>query len=1548
MATTTIPVPPEFIASMTNLMEQMKTLMEFTGKFLPQQPAEDKLEPPPAPDIRANIGSTFRRVNELFKKFDTVVNRNIDRLLNTLGPRARTFIRTMPDFTEWMDVTRLVASVRPASLTAGVVRFIPTPIALAFAAWEFLKWIRNRYLAFIGEMRKDFLESQVTRATIGGLRALRTTFGELPEDQQFFHMIGLLRANIASQQAITVMRFLGVKQQVDTADMIVDTMRKMREYMVAQPPGQELIRAQPLLSIASPEMLLALQQMSSQRFEELAKRYRERKPGLDIPEHTATAWMKFDRSITNLGQAIQNTLGTELVRFEIIQTLTKFIENTQREINKIASAVELIKDFNFQPIKDYFGDPDNWLHPHAKQIFSDVKRKFQELIVKFKEWIRSFQEHIDKLGTILRETIITPARAEAVGPQLARLYPPEAPLGVPGAPGGPPVTAPVGPTFRPGVRQRPRPGARAAPGLRPEPQPAPTTPPAPAPFKSNVPRGPAPAGAPAGPGGRPALGPILKGPSGRPVTIRTHTGPGQPRIHEAAAPTAGPHDSNWDNYLASIAYLESDYNTRSRNYIGATGAFQFIDSTARSAVRQGLPNPQQGTYQQQAEATRMWIERNKPEAARAIREGRFADADRMLNRTWTSLPGGRETQNARRYTERNRILQGSGTRPPGEVGAPTPSPAPQPVPQPSVQQPAQPTQAPLVQRPQGPYTPIPGKKGAALPYEDQKGRPDYYEGTIDIDGQKYRYATGGGSTPSAPYGTFLLTPDTPGGKVYRYLGGKEGAINIEGGTIWDPLYNRNREGIYIHHNLSNKELETTAGCLGINRRDWPKFLAMVRAKIAREGPQVITIEKGGAATIHSANSSAPVSGQPNAAPAAGQPTVAAPPGLRPEPPPPGQPHLLAPSGQEPTAVIIHHTNTGPGATPGGIVSGWRTEGPKKDIPNLGAQIIIDRQGVPHYVQQEFGYNAFQHVQKKSTPDELLQEGIENQKIIGIEVMAKNDKDITPAQIETAKQILRQYPNAIVAGHGAVNPGHKERTEGKTIADAINAERAKNPAPPQPQQVQQQPPPGQYWAPAPGAPWPTPGAPSGQPSTSQAPSTAPQAAPTGPRPIMYGFKGVNGAFDQPAFEKYARSKGYEPVTINAVDPRSAAAEAQKDNAARGGGRFGVYGFSLGAQSANALMSDPEMKKRADVVTVIGPYHSANLSSLQGHPNLNVYPDASSGSIAPQGEGRKLTGPHMSGPAAVTADQTRTQEPAQEPTPPPSGDSRLTEVGNYRLGGDQRRAVLMQAAGEASKSLPPGWRVEAYSGQRTGGAPPHQTQAAVDFRLIDPQGHEIPNYQDPRYYAVYERFAQNTHLELEKINPELARQHRWGGYFSGAIGPGGKYGAMDLMHQDFGGGAGRMAAGNFQTGISPEWQRRWGVGQTSGTIEDARKALQTGVATRSALPENTTAKNSPHPPAPEDTKPKDPAGWKKQDEKLKPWPKDEKKADTETDKGSSDKADSGADKSTSGKGKSKVDVDNKDSHANPKDEHVKLAGSLHKGLKVDNRSDYNVSLESSGAI
>jgi len=59
----------------------------------------------------------------------------------------------------------------------------------------------------------------------------------------------------------------------------------------------------------------------------------------------------------------------------------------------------------------------------------------------------------------------------------------------------------------------------------------------------------------------------------------------------------------------------------------------------------------------------------------------------------------------------------------------------------------------------------------------------------------------------------------------------------------------------------------------------------------------------------------------------------------------------------------------------------------------------------------------------------------------MEIIAKDDKDVTRAQVLSAQAFARKhYPNTPVFGHGEVNPGHKQATEGWTVTHAIREER----------------------------------------------------------------------------------------------------------------------------------------------------------------------------------------------------------------------------------------------------------------------------------------------------------------------------------------------------------------------------------------------------------------------------------------------------------------------------------------------------------------------------
>jgi hypothetical protein len=123
---------------------------------------------------------------------------------------------------------------------------------------------------------------------------------------------------------------------------------------------------------------------------------------------------------------------------------------------------------------------------------------------------------------------------------------------------------------------------------------------------------------------------------------------------------------------------------------------------------------------------------------------------------------------------------------------------------------------------------------------------------------------------------------------------------------------------------------------------------------------------------------------------------------------------LAPNGQEPEAFIVHHT--GSRTIPENIVSGWRA-----DRPGVGSQYIMDRNGVVHDTLQEYGYGGTGHIDPRYTGTIPGSQGLKNANVVGMEIVANNDADMTPAQVNALKQFAAQnYPDTPFYGPTAVS------------------------------------------------------------------------------------------------------------------------------------------------------------------------------------------------------------------------------------------------------------------------------------------------------------------------------------------------------------------------------------------------------------------------------------------------------------------------------------------------------------------------------------------------
>ena len=108
---------------------------------------------------------------------------------------------------------------------------------------------------------------------------------------------------------------------------------------------------------------------------------------------------------------------------------------------------------------------------------------------------------------------------------------------------------------------------------------------------------------------------------------------------------------------------------------------------------------------------------------------------------------------------------------------------------------------------------------------------------------------------------------------------------------------------------------------------------------------------------------------------------------------------------------MHHT--GGRGDPQNVIADWAAH-----RPSIGTQYILDRNGVVHDVEKRVWLSRSRsHHQRLRAGT-----GLSNFNSVGMEVIARDDADVTAVQREAAQRFVRErYPNTPVFGHGEVNP-----------------------------------------------------------------------------------------------------------------------------------------------------------------------------------------------------------------------------------------------------------------------------------------------------------------------------------------------------------------------------------------------------------------------------------------------------------------------------------------------------------------------------------------------
>jgi hypothetical protein len=125
----------------------------------------------------------------------------------------------------------------------------------------------------------------------------------------------------------------------------------------------------------------------------------------------------------------------------------------------------------------------------------------------------------------------------------------------------------------------------------------------------------------------------------------------------------------------------------------------------------------------------------------------------------------------------------------------------------------------------------------------------------------------------------------------------------------------------------------------------------------------------------------------------------------------------------------------------------------------------------------------------------------------------------------------------------------------------------------------------------------------------------------PQAIIIGFRGSQEQFDQRAFEDFAKKRNLLPITTSPYYMARAI-----DIIERHHGRYELYGYSLGAQTAKQVVVHQHQarKKMPDRVTTVGAHKKTNVDfAPYGIPFINYFDGSGKGNVAP---GQHINVPH----------------------------------------------------------------------------------------------------------------------------------------------------------------------------------------------------------------------------------------------------------------------------------------------------------------------------------
>jgi len=349
----------------------------------------------------------LRRVAKFFERMSKILARIVERVASWLGTLGSTFLRylatAIPAFlgSLGMMVPAIGWVFTAASWTISAGIFIGTTIFSGIRlGLKFAKWLWDKMVDLGDAVLQDWMQAAGTGATIGGVRALRTVFADMPLTAEA--LAGAARARFdATSKARRALILLKVKVTKDTADIVMEAIMAAREFMLTRPKGGELLAAKEagLLEIFDPEMLIALTKMETKEIMEKRELFFRQKSILGITEAAVKWWKDFTIWVQEAGVNIVNAIAERLADpktgfLDAVEKLSKAVVKFIEEVLKSPLGQKTIDTIIF-----YLEAFTKWLSSDKPyKLMEDMKTWLKKLMEKFEDINKEARELLDQLG----------------------------------------------------------------------------------------------------------------------------------------------------------------------------------------------------------------------------------------------------------------------------------------------------------------------------------------------------------------------------------------------------------------------------------------------------------------------------------------------------------------------------------------------------------------------------------------------------------------------------------------------------------------------------------------------------------------------------------------------------------------------------------------------------------------------------------------------------------------------------------------------------------------------------------------------------------------------------------------------------------------------------------------------------------------------------------------------------------------------------------------------------------------------------------------------